>query len=256
VNDDFPIPAWNSLSPARLERRLEHIRSEIASEAHSQPTAARPMLFRFRTVRAVIPAAIATAVALSVVPIGGATLASRAIDGISGLWSSASPPPQDTAAAQNLADAVSRWNAESNDPAHATGTPLLGAARDLVRGLGSSGDTITAFPTRNGAVCYEIRAAGSCGQLDKWPWSKVGFTFSILYTRDAGTRVFGVVSDRVAAIDVEIGGIEHPAIVQNNAFYYQLPRGDRDEDIQRVIATWDDGTRHPFHVHDGKSGPG
>jgi hypothetical protein len=244
MNLDFLEPPAPEMPQQALALRRAHLLGEIG----------RPAPRRHRV--AVVAAVAVALAALVVAPIGGASLADRALEGIGRIWATPAPPPRDSASAQNLAEAAARWNEQSTNPAEATGQPLFGQARDLLTGLGSAGDTIAGFPTANGAVCYEILAAGSCGQLDKWPWSKVGFTFSILYTRDAGTRVFGVASDRVAAIDVEISGIEHPAIVQNNAFYYQLPRGDHDEDIQRVIATWDDGTRHPFHVHDGKSGPG
>lgn len=156
------------------------------------------------------------------------------------MWSSTSPPPEDPAAAQNLGEAVSRWNAEGDNPAEALGPPLLGAARDLSRGLGSGDDTITAFPTGNGAVCYEIRAAGSCSRLD----NDLGFTFSILYTRDGGTRVFGIVSDDVRQIDVVIDGATHRAVIDNSAFYYQLSGGHASGDVDRVIATWHDGSTH------------
>lgn len=244
MNLDFLEPPAPEMPQQTLGLRRAHLLAEIRRTAPRRHGVA-------------IVAAVAVALAaLVVAPIGGASLADRALKGIGRIWATPAPPPSDSASAQNLAEAAARWTEESTNPAEATGQPLFGQARDLLTGLGSAGDTIAGFPTTNGAVCYEILAAGSCGHLDKWPWSKVGFTFSILYTRDAGTRVFGVVSDRVAAIDVEIGGIERPAIVQNNAFYYQLPRGEHSQDIQRVIGTWDDGTRHSFHVHDGRSGPG
>ena len=243
MNIELPTPTWHELSPARRTLRLEHLRSEIAAQGSLRPTKSRRLAPRGRTT--VVLAPIVIVVALAVVPVGGASLASRAIDGISGLWSSASHPPADPASAQNLGEAVSRWDAQSSDPAHAPGTPLLGTARDLARGLGFADDTITAFATRHGAICYEIRAAGSCGRLD----NGVGVTFGILYTRDGGTRVFGIAADNVLKVIVVVGGVAHPALIENNAFYYQLPRHKTGADIDELVATWEDGSAHPFHVH-------
>lgn len=172
---------------------------------------------------------------------------------VAALAAAPAAPPADPASVQNLADAVSRWNAESTDPANAMGAPLVADARDLISGVGSAHDTVTAFPSANGGVCYEVLAAGSCGRFDRWPWSSVGFTFTILYTRSAGTRVYGIISDSVQKIDVEIAGVAHPAIVSNNAFYYQLPTGLSSDDVQRVVATWKDGSVHTFHWKDGSA---
>ena len=164
----------------------------------------------------------------------------------------ANPPatlPADSASVQNLADAVAGWNSESTDSAHATGAPLTSDARDLMTDIGAAHDTLGAFPTANGGVCYEILAAGGCGNLNAGPWSNVGFTFSILYTQGGGTRVFGVVSDPVAKIDVQAGGVDYPATVSNNGFYYQLPEGVSDDQVQQIIATWKDGSVHTFSLH-------
>jgi hypothetical protein len=243
MNIELPAPTWRALSPARRTLRLQHLRSEIAAQGRLGRRRARRLAPRARA--ALVLAAVVIVGALAVVPIGGASVASRAIDGISALWSSASHPPADPESAQNLGEAVSRWNAEASDPAHAPGTPLLGATRDLVTGLGSAGDTITVFPTRNGAVCYEIRAAGSCGRLG----NGVGVVFGILYTRDGGTRIFGVAADNVREISVVVDGVPHRALIKNNAFYYQLPRHKRGADIDELVARWEDGSDHPFHVH-------
>ena len=114
----------------------------------------------------------------------------------------------------------------------------------MLSGIGPVGDTISAFPTSNGAVCYMIQGAGSCTNLDKWPWNTVGFTYGIFSTRDGGTRVYGIAADKVTSVSVEFAGVEHPAILGNHAFYYHLPPGVHDSDIQRVTATWDDGSVH------------
>jgi hypothetical protein len=157
-------------------------------------------------------------------------------------------PPADSASVQNLANAVTGWNSQSTDPAHATGAPLTSDARDLMTDVGAAGDTLGAFPTANGGVCYEILAAGGCGNLNAGPWSNLGFTFSILFTQGGGTRVFGVVSDSVAKIDVETGGVDYPATVSGNGFYYQLPYGVSGDQVQQITATWKDGSVHTFSL--------
>lgn len=244
MTDDILNPPAAAMTDAALRRRRSHLLAELERDP-------RPV----RRAAAMVFAAAALAV-LTLAPIGGASLASRAATGLSSLWSEPAPPPKDPASAANLGEAASRWTRDSNDPTRAPGVPLLGKARDLLQGLGSASDTITAFPTANGAVCYEIRAAGSCGRLDQWPWSAVGFTFSILYTRDGGTRVFGVAGDQVQTVEVEVADTYHAAEVRNNAFYYQLADGLSGNDVQRLVATWTDGSTHEFHVHDGRSGPG
>jgi hypothetical protein len=131
------------------------------------------------------------------------------------------------------------------------GKPVTGKARDLLSGLGTAGDTITAYPTSSGAVCYMIQGAGSCANVEKWPWSTVGFMFSIFSTPSGGTRVFGIASNRVASVSVVIAGVAQPAILENHALYYQLPPGVHDSDLEQVTATWNDGSTHsvPLHTH-------
>ncbi len=167
---------------------------------------------------------------------------------VSALASSPATLPADSASVQNLADAVIEWNSQSTDPGHATGAPLTSDARDLISNIGTADDILGAFPTANGGVCYEILAAGGCGNLNAGPWSNVGFTFSILYTQAGGSRVFGVTSDSVGKIEVETGGVDHPATVSNNGFYYQLPGGVSADQVQQIIATWEDGSVHTFSL--------
>ncbi len=113
---------------------------------------------------------------------------------------------------QNFTD---DWNDRPPRPAHLQGGKPLPARRGiLLSGLGPAGDTITAYPTSNGAVCYMIEGAGSCTNLKKWPWNTVGFTFGIFSTHDGGTRIFGIAADKVTAVSVEIAGVEQPAILE------------------------------------------
>jgi hypothetical protein len=216
-------------------RRREHVLAELE----------RPAPHRLRPAAVVLVAAVVLGV-LAFAPVSGASLAHRVVTGIGDWWSSPAPPPKDPAEVQSFAQDV------PDVPPGVTyrgGKPLPGLARDLLSGLGTAGDTITAFPTSTGAVCYMIQGAGTCANLDKRPWDTVGFTFSIFSTRNGGTRIFGIAADKVVSVGVEVLGSEQPAILENHALYYQLPAGVHESDIQRVTATWNDGSTHsvPFH---------
>lgn len=229
---ELPAPAMTS---AAYCRRREHLLAELQ----------RPQQRRVRPVVLVI-AVIALAV-LVLAPVGGASLAHRAVTGLGDLWSSPAPPPKDPAEVQSFAEDV------PNVPPGVTnqaGTPLPGEARDLLSGLGTAGDAITAFPTTNGEVCYMVMGAGSCGFVNNRDPVGAGITFSILWTRITGTtRLYGIASDKVASVDVVIAGSAHSATFKNNAFYYQLPQGVSSSDIQQVVATWKDGSVHLFPWH-------
>ncbi|HZS29997.1 MAG TPA: hypothetical protein VFA37_01930 [Gaiellaceae bacterium] len=130
-------------------------------------------------------------------------------------------------------------------PGH-NGTPLPDQARDLIENAGAAHDTLGAFPTSTGEVCFEVLAAGDCGRVDGSAAFGTGITFGILSTRSGGTRLYGVAADNVAQVDVEIGGTDYPATLRNNGFYFALPDGVDSGQIQNVVATWTDGTIHKF----------
>ena len=146
--------------------------------------------------------------------------------------------PRDAA---DLAAAVQRWNAEH--PSTGPGSP--GAPVDLLAGVGRGRDTGTGFATDRGGACYEVLAAGSCGRLD----NASGVTFSILYTRDDGTRLYGVAADQVRRVQVQVDGVLGDAVLRKNGFYYQLPEGATSDDVEYVFATWHDGSTRPVRVH-------
>jgi hypothetical protein len=161
--------------------------------------------------------------------------------------STSAPPASDPASVGSLSGDVGRVPPGVTNHA---GAPLIAQARDLVRDIGTAHDTLAAFPTTSGEVCYEVKGSGSCGFVDDQEPYGAGITFSILWDRSTGeTRIFGVAADQVKTVDVEIGGVDHPATVDNNGFYYRLPDGVSDSQIQQVIATWKDGSLHPFPVH-------
>lgn len=230
---ELPAPV---MSEAVLQRRRDHLLAELE---HAAPR-------RRRTVVAVLVAIMLGV--LVVAPVSGASLGRRLVTGLGDLWSSPAAPTKYSADVQNMAHSAT---IEPPGVTYRGGKPLTGKARDLLSGLGTAGDTITAYPTSNGAVCYMIQGAGSCANVAKWPWSTVGFTFSIFSTRSGGTRVFGIASDKVASMSVVIAGVAQPALLENHALYYHLPPDVHESDIQQVRATWSDGSTHsvPLDTH-------
>ncbi len=82
--NESSLPPLRDLPPSRLDQRAEHLRFEIAH---------RPGARRSRVGRPVLVTAVVVLVALAVVPIGGASLGQRAVDGVTSLWDT--PPNQD-----------------------------------------------------------------------------------------------------------------------------------------------------------------
>jgi len=234
MNDYFAEPPASRMSDDAFSRRREHLRAELERSPARRlgPAAAGALVTVTLTV-------------LVFAPISGASLGHRLVTGLGDMWSSPAPPTKYSADVQNMAGSA------TNEPPGVTyrgGAALTGEARDLLSGLGTADDTISAYPTSSGAVCYMIKGAGSCANLETWPWNTVGFTYSVFSTRADGVRVFGIASDNVASISVVVGGVSNSAILHNNAFYYQLPQGTGDSDIERIVATWNDGSIHTVPV--------
>jgi hypothetical protein len=82
VNAELSIPPLRDLPPGRLALRAQHLHSALVEQQ------GRPRL-RPRTVALVVLALAA----LVLVPIGGASLGSRALEGIGGVWRSGQLPP-------------------------------------------------------------------------------------------------------------------------------------------------------------------
>jgi hypothetical protein len=139
-------------------------------------------------------------------------------------------PSPDT---RNLAEAVERWHAESSAlNREGPGKPVLERAKPLLSNVGRERDTLTAFPTTNGVVCFEIRAAGTCGKLD----TPTGIAWAILSTRGS-TRVFGIVADEVSRVTVNVDGTDHRALLRSNAFFYELDEGVSESAIRSIAST-------------------
>lgn len=235
---ELPAPL---MSEATFDRRRAHLLAELE----------RPVVRRLSPVSFVVAAAVVLGV-LAFAPISGASLAHRLVTGMGDLWSSSVPPTKSPAEVHSFTD---DWNTGPSGSLNLSGSPLTGKARDLATGLGSADDTITAFPTTNGAVCYMIQGAGSCTNLEKWPWNTIGFTVSIFSTRDGGTRVYGIATDKIASAVIQVAGTNYPMTLENDALYYHLPPNVHESDLQQVVATWKDGSLHPFPFHSHWSPP-
>lgn len=238
MSDLFVEPPAPVMGEAAFQRRRQHLLSELE----------RPVPHRLRPATVGVLVAVVALGVLGFAPISGASIAHRLVTGLGDIWSSPAPPPKNPAGVEAFAQDV------PNRPPGVTyqgGTPLPADARDLLSGLGTGGDeTITAFPTTSGEVCYSLSdGGGSCANLETWPWQTVAFAFSIFSSRDGGTRVYGVAADKVTSISVEIAGVEHPAILKNNALFYQLPASIQESDIQQITATWNDGSTHSVPVN-------
>jgi hypothetical protein len=141
--------------------------------------------------------------------------------------------------AQNLADAVERWNIESRE--EGPGAPLVSEATDVFSAIGPEKDTLTVFPTRRGDVCFQIHGAGTCGRVD----SPTGLTLAILTTPGGGARLYGVAADHVQRVEVEVEGVAYQALLRSNGIYFALPPGSDGGDLT-VTAIWNDGSAHLF----------
>ncbi|GEM_PF-5787581 len=93
MTNDYSIPPLRDLPPGRLAQRAQHLHAEISRETPSRFTIPRFAMPRLRLARPVVVALVAAIVMLALVPIGGASLATRAINGITGIWTPGSPPP-------------------------------------------------------------------------------------------------------------------------------------------------------------------
>lgn len=223
-----------AMSEDAFRRRREHLLAELD----------RPTPHRHR--QAAIGMLILVVLGVLVfAPISGASLGHRLVTGLGNIWSSPAPPTKHPTDVQNMAHSAT---IEPPGVTYKGGKAITGKARDLLSGLGTADDTITAYPTSSGEVCYMIEGAGSCANLEKWPWNTVGFTYSVFSTRVGGVRVFGIATDKVASVSVVVGGVTNDALLENNAFYYQLPEGVDESQIQQIVATWGDGSSHPVPV--------
>lgn len=184
---------------------------------------------------ALLAAGVAAAVGTSLVP-GFSAFAAADTSG---------DPPAGQAEAGSLVDAVSRWDTEH--PVTSFGRPLASRQVTLLTGLGAGNDTLRAFPTERRGVCYEVKEAGTCARFT----TERPLDFSLLSTKDGGSRLYGVAQDTLTRLQIEFND-DTPAgqaQVTGNAFYYALPGSMTGADVAYVVGTFADGnvSRIPFH---------
>lgn len=163
---------------------------------------------------------------------------------VASLSSGVAPGATERENIDNLAGSVTRWNQESPDAG--PGNALASKATSLLTNVGrDKSDTLSAFPTGRGQVCFEIKAAGTCGSVD----TPTGIIFAILSIRGRSTVLYGVAADNVTRVQVQIGGQLTDALLSGNGFYYQLPVDAAGGDVKQVLSTWADGSVHTDPIH-------
>lgn len=187
-------------------------------------------------------AALAVAATIVVIMLGTSREAGEGVRSSAlGAFVLSSGSGEDAARVSDLADAVRRWTAEAPDTG--PGEPLTAKATTLLAPAGTP-DTLRAFPTSKGRVCFEVLGAGTCGQLS----ASTPISITILYTRAGGTRVFGVAADDVTRVQIDVGGTLRDATLGTNGFYYQLGDDTTSDDVRQVISTTSDGQHHTLPV--------
>lgn len=146
MTDHIAFPPLHNLSPGELEMRKQHLLSEIARES-SQTIRVSPMPRfpgrrrpRLSDARPVFLVPVVLLAALALVPVGGASLGTRAVNGISSLW--ASPPNQpalDAAAsdAESVAGSAYYTGTVVNDTANSVDVYLASAPQPIIDQLQS-----------------------------------------------------------------------------------------------------------------------
>jgi hypothetical protein len=125
------------------------------------------------------------------------------------------------------------------------GDPIADESRLLLSGLGVGNVSLYAWPTENGWVC--------------WAWGDGGGGCAPHFTQERrvvfmgidpdqecigypGT-LLGVVPDDVVSAEVEVRGVRHPAIVESNAVFYELPDASFPmRAFDSLTATFSDGS--------------
>jgi hypothetical protein len=101
---------------------------------------------------------------------------------------------------------------------------IAGESRLLLAGLGKTNASLYAWPMTSGWVCWAW-GEGEGGCLAHFPVEEradfVGIDPDAMGAGAPGTIV-GVVPDDVVAAQVNVDGIDHEALVQNNGLFYEL----------------------------------
>jgi hypothetical protein len=132
------------------------------------------------------------------------------------------PPP---AVARTLSDLEGQ---EQVNEALRPGKPDIRSSRLLLDDVGSWHGAIYAAPTNRGNVCYFVTVGPET--------CPAGFTQDfpvdvMIFDRDevgggSPAAVAGLVPNDVAAVTVVVAGVGHPARLDNNAYFYELPNAE------------------------------
>jgi hypothetical protein len=135
---------------------------------------------------------------------------------------------------------VSQGDAEANE------------SRLLLSGMGVREKNLYAWPTENGWVCFAwAEGAGAC-----LPDFDSGAARAVLLIADqdgegigAPGAIVGVVPDDVVGADVTVEGVRHPAILDRNGVFYELPDGGCTmAAFQSLTAAYRDGTSETVRI--------
>ncbi|MGH2913253.1 MAG: hypothetical protein ACRDJ3_12345 [Solirubrobacteraceae bacterium] len=141
MTDQIAFPPLHGLSPGELEMRKEHLLSEIGRESERTPLLLTSFLTPLRRsrvalgLRPILVAPIVLLAALALVPIGGASLGARAVDGISSLWGTpVNQPALDVAASDARAVAGTAYYTDAvvNDAANDVDVYLAHAPQSVI----------------------------------------------------------------------------------------------------------------------------
>jgi hypothetical protein len=127
------------------------------------------------------------------------------------------------------------------------GKPVPDESRLLLSGLGAGEAKLYAWPTSEGWVCWAWDAgAGSCAP--DFAHGRVRASMMGIDPDELGVGVpgvlVGVVPDDVVAVNVIVDGVEYPAILGGNGFFYELPTAKcSSRSFDSIWLTFRDGSR-------------
>jgi hypothetical protein len=140
----------------------------------------------------------------------------------------------------SFAPALSAFlTSDSVDEALRPGALESSRSHRLLADLGAAHASLYALPTNKGRVCFIF-----ADPEPKFGGCVSSFGGDVAIPRVVGDgqprEVFGLVPDSVTSVGVVDEGAEHDAVVQNNAYYYQL--GSPLSYPEAIVVTYADGT--------------
>jgi hypothetical protein len=135
------------------------------------------------------------------------------------------------------------------------GEAIADQSRLLLTELGVRKTSLYAWPTTAGWVCVAPDDGGASCTRDFRPGGRgtrtayMGMDPDTDGVGEPGT-LLGIVPDDVSAVTVKVGGVEHPAVVQNNGVFYELAHGSCSFwAFESLTTTYRDGTSDTVPIH-------